>query len=293
MGGLLKVKDVMVRDVVYAEIPESRDGVLKLMSKYGKAGFPVVKKGTRRLVGIVTRSDLINKPDEEQLALLMTRNPITVSEDDPVEEASSLLIENDVRRLPVIRGGDLVGIISIADIVHKVIASSGLLEPIKGFMRRKVTVIWEKTPLPIASIMLRFSGVEALPVINDEGRLSGMISISDIVSCCEVAYREIVSSMKAGMEAQAWDWDTATLIYISKGHLTVPNKLVSDVMVKQVITALEYDSVSSCASKMRNYDIDQLPVVSSLGDFIGMVYDVDLLKALLKKSSLTLPHKIL
>ncbi|HID02294.1 MAG TPA: CBS domain-containing protein, partial [Desulfobacterales bacterium] len=75
----MKVKDVMTSNVIFAEVPGTREQVLKLMLKHKVMGLPVVKKRTKKLVGIVTRTDLMKKPKEEQLALLMTRNPITVS----------------------------------------------------------------------------------------------------------------------------------------------------------------------------------------------------------------------
>ncbi|HPM61814.1 MAG TPA: CBS domain-containing protein, partial [Methanoregulaceae archaeon] len=80
----------MTTEVVTVEIPGNRDDVLKILKRTGISGVPVLKEG--KLVGIITRKDLLRKADETQLGLLMTRNPATVSPDTPVEDAARILI---------------------------------------------------------------------------------------------------------------------------------------------------------------------------------------------------------
>ena len=108
------VKRTMSKNVVSVSVPGNRDKVLDLMRKEKKAVLPVVKEDTDILVGLVTRSDLINNPDEEQIAMLMTRDLITVNPSDDVVVAAQKMIENDVRRVPVVNDdGELVGIIGV------------------------------------------------------------------------------------------------------------------------------------------------------------------------------------
>ena len=59
----IKVDDVMVRDVARAELPGSRDEVLEILKLKHISGVPIVKNG--ELVGIVTRTDMLKKPEEE------------------------------------------------------------------------------------------------------------------------------------------------------------------------------------------------------------------------------------
>jgi len=72
----MKVSDFMTTDVVSVEIPGNRDDVLKILKRTGISGVPVLKDG--KLVGIITRKDLLRKAEETQLGLLMTHDPITI-----------------------------------------------------------------------------------------------------------------------------------------------------------------------------------------------------------------------
>ena len=65
------VKRAMSKNVVSVSVPGNREKVLDLMRKEDKAVLPVVKSDTKQLVGLITRSDLIVNPDEEQIAILM------------------------------------------------------------------------------------------------------------------------------------------------------------------------------------------------------------------------------
>ena len=119
------VKRTMSKNVVSVSVPGNREKVLDLMRKENKAVLPVVKEDTDILVGLVTRSDLINNPDEEQIAMLMSRELISVNPSDQVEDAARKMIDNNVRRVPVVNDdGELVGIITSFDIVSKFSSNS-------------------------------------------------------------------------------------------------------------------------------------------------------------------------
>ena len=113
----MMVKDCMRSDVVYVSVPGTREDVLQLMAEKQINGVPVVKKGTKSLVGIVTRTDLLQKADENQLAMLMVRDPETVTPKTNIKTALKLMIEKNYRRLPVVENDELVGLVSVPDIL--------------------------------------------------------------------------------------------------------------------------------------------------------------------------------
>ena len=114
----MKVKDVMSKELIVTYVPGTRKEVLRTLAKYNVSGMPVLKKDTKEVVGVVTRSDIFRNPDEEQLALIMTSNPYTIGPDDNVEEAAKLLYEHKIHGLPVVnKKNELLGIISPTDIL--------------------------------------------------------------------------------------------------------------------------------------------------------------------------------
>ncbi|MEX2702101.1 MAG: CBS domain-containing protein [Candidatus Baldrarchaeota archaeon] len=278
----MKVSNIMTRNVVYVEVPGNREHLLELMNKHGVMGLPVMKKGTKEVVGIVTRTDLMQKPDEEQIAMLMTRDPIVTTPDTDIKDVAKILLEKNIRRLPVVENGELVGIVTVADIVWKAISRMNIDKPIKPYVQKKITAVWEGTPLPVAYIVMRLADVQALPVLGNEGQLVGIITDTDFISLSEVVDESKVSEVSAASEGTKWSWDASTYIYIAKKKLKLPKKLVSEVMVTNVIKVAEQISVSECAKMMRKYDIDQFPVVNAKGDLVGMITDVNLLNVLLE-----------
>src|SRR5208283_4897475 len=103
------VKDYMTSDVVNVDIPGNRDDVLKILKRTGISGVPVLKN--KKLVGIITRKDLLRKPEETQLGLLMESKPITIGPNADIREAAKLLVDNRIRRLPVVEDGKLIGLL--------------------------------------------------------------------------------------------------------------------------------------------------------------------------------------
>ena len=106
-----------------------------LLKERGFRQFPVVKD--RRLVGIVTDRDLRAAIAQENylvVADVMSPNPVTISEDNTVEEAAQIIHDRKFNSLPVLSTrGELVGIITVTDILN------GLLN-LLGFHRKPARV---------------------------------------------------------------------------------------------------------------------------------------------------------
>jgi CBS domain-containing protein len=92
-----------------------------LMKQFDVGAIPVVDEG--RLQGLVTDRDLVlrvlanrQNPDEVKLGDIITKSPATVTPDTQLSEARDLMAEHKVRRLPVLKGEELVGILSLGDV---------------------------------------------------------------------------------------------------------------------------------------------------------------------------------
>lgn len=138
----MRVEDVMTKDLIAVGPGSSIHAAAALMIDHGISGLPVVDEGGR-LVGILSEGDLIvrQKPrksprwwhlfvsDGEELAReyqratgttvgeVMTRSVICIRPDAPLAAAAALLDEHTIRRLPVVVDGELVGIVSRADLI--------------------------------------------------------------------------------------------------------------------------------------------------------------------------------
>lgn len=273
------VRDVMVREVAYAEIPGNRDDVLKALQDRKVSGLPVVKKG--EVVGIITRSDLLRNREEDQTALLMTRDPVVISPDRSIVEASKLLIQHKIRRLPVVEGKELVGLVTVADIV-RVAEGMNIEESIEPYLEKETVVPWSEMPLPVAGSIMEFAAVEACPVIDTDLKLVGMISDRDLIKASVIEDSVEKTDMSADGGEDAWMWDRV-MRTINK-YYTVSRIRLRDIPVREAMvppkTAFKTDKVSDCAAVMRKNRIDQMPVVKTSRKLMGMLKDTDILRAL-------------
>jgi CBS domain-containing protein len=92
-----------------------------LMRQLDVGVIPVVEGGS--LIGLVTDRDLVIRviaerrdPDDVKLGGIVTKSPVTVTPDTKLSEARDLLAEHRIRRLPVMKGQELVGILSLGDV---------------------------------------------------------------------------------------------------------------------------------------------------------------------------------
>ena len=96
---------------------------IRFMDEKNVGALPVVDNGT--LVGIVSERDYTRKvilkgrsSKETPVSEIMTKQPVTVSPREGVTECMRIITEKRVRHLPVLEGADLVGILSIGDVVN-------------------------------------------------------------------------------------------------------------------------------------------------------------------------------
>jgi CBS domain-containing protein len=151
---MLKVKDIMTKDVIMISPETEIAYATKLLLEKGINGAPVVDaEGT--LVGILCQSDLIAQqkklPIPSLFTLLdgfipltsmkhieravhkvlaitvadaMTPNPVTVQPDATIEEVATIMVDRNYHSLPVVDGGKLVGILGKEDILRTLMSGS-------------------------------------------------------------------------------------------------------------------------------------------------------------------------
>ena len=276
----MSVEDVMTRDVVYTTIPGSRNKVLDLLKEKHVSAVPVVKDES--LIGIVTRSNFLENPEEEQTALLMTRDPITARPYETIETAAMRLIHNEIRRLPVVDGGELVGIVTVSDIIGA-IANLRIEEPIGRYVDTFIVSVWEETPLPLVGRIMELAGVKVVPVLDSTGNLVGIISDKDLIQSSTIVDTIEKSDMSAGSDEDAWTWesmrDTMSLYY-SVSRVELPDVPAKEAMKNNDLSVLHTTPLSECARTMHRRGLRHLPLVKSNQQLKGLVEDIDMLKAI-------------
>ncbi len=276
------VKDVMSKDVVSVSVPGSRDKALEAIVKGGVSLLPVIKEGTKKLVGILTRSDLITNPDEEQIAMLMSRDLVTVELNDSLEDVAEKMVNNNVRRIPVVDGEDLVGIITAFDMVSAAISEMDIKDPVEKYMITTVPTAWDQTPLNVAFEIMSHFGLKSLIGLDKNGELSGILTETDFISESEVISERTEHSSSVGTEGDKWSWDSTSVLYIEKNKLKFTDKVLHEVSSKKITTANTKTKVSTCAERMKSLNVEQLPVLGINGELVGLVRASDLIKALNK-----------
>lgn len=277
----MKVKRVMSKKVVSVSVPGNRETALKLMREENISVLPVVKGDTSKLVGLLTRSDLISNPDEDQIAMLMSRDLVTAEVSDEIETVAQKMIDNNVRRVPVINeDGDLVGIITSFDLVSKALADSDIKSPVGDYMITNIATTWVETPLNVAFESMKLFGLKSILALNNNAKLVGILTETDFIAESEIISERSEHSSTVGTEGDKWSWDSTSVLYIEKNHLRFSDKTVEDVIGDHIEIANEKTKVSDCAKKMKQLNIEQIPVTNVDGDLIGLVRASDLIKAL-------------
>jgi CBS domain-containing protein len=278
---MMKVEDVMTRDVVFVEVPGSRDTALKIMKDKGITSLPVVKND--KLVGIVTRGDIFRNPEEDQIALLMTRQPVFVSPNATINDAARILVENIIRRMPVVDDSDLVGFITVTDIVSA-IADMDIGTPVDDYIIREIVAVWEMTPVDVVGEIMKLANADASPVLDSANRVVGIVTESALLKASKIEDTIEKADLSAGSDEDAWTWeavrDTMSLYY-GVSRVELPSVPVKDIMMAEYESIYHKTGISECARQMRRFDVELLPVVTADEKLEGIIRDSDLVKVLL------------
>jgi len=282
MKGKLKVKDVMTTDIIVAEVPGNREDVLRMFGKYEISGMPVVKAGTKKLAGVITRNDLFRNSDETQLAMIMNDSPVTVSPEDDVKKAAKIFYEKRIHGLPVVEGGEVVGVVSPSDILRLIEKFDG--DEVDGYLSPIFVPVYEETPLPAVMKIFRVTDAGALPVLDGEGMLSGIVADGDLFTFSHLDENVVKSEIGIGEDEDMWSWEgirDVMRLYYETSKIQLPPIPVKEVMVKDVITVFGKTKLSAVAQKMLDHNINQMPVMDERNEIMGIVCDIDLMKTLI------------
>ena len=275
----MKVEEVMSTDLIVGYVPGTVKSALDLLAKHNVSGMPILKKDTKKVVGVLTRTDIFKNADEEQLALIMSKEVHSVTNDQDIKDAAKLLFEKRIHGLPVVnKKKNLVGIISPKDVL-KVLSDKNEREA-ENYFTNIVAPTYQDTPINIAMEIINITSENALPVLNDELKLSGIVTDGDLFKLSHI--RESVSQTNIGMggDEDQWTWEgirDIVRLHYSTSEVTLPQIPVKEIMINDVVKGFKNTTVSEIANSMLKHDISHIPIVDADDRLIGMISDIDLM----------------
>jgi CBS domain-containing protein len=117
----MKVRDIMTSDVASLAPSNTITEVAQQMRLLNVGSLPLVQ--SERLVGVITDRDIVLRvvadgldPQQERAELHMSRDPVTIAPDATTDQASQVMARAQIRRLPVVENGRLVGYLALGDL---------------------------------------------------------------------------------------------------------------------------------------------------------------------------------
>jgi len=144
------VRHVMAQEPKVATTEMTPIDAARLMASYDFGVVPIVDR-ERRLVGVVTDRDIVlrvlasgHDPEEVQLGQIATdKNLVTIGPDATVDEARQRMEENRIKRLPVVEGEALVGVIALGDVAVTIDDPTAVGETVAELSRSLATEMVE------------------------------------------------------------------------------------------------------------------------------------------------------
>lgn len=218
-----KAKDIAQYELVAIDKNASVYQAIKLMVKHDITGLPVIDGPN--LVGIISEKDVLKLLyDVEFLAGsvsdYMTMDLFTFNEEDELTDICRCLIENDFRRVPILREGKLVAIITRADLIR---ANKYKFKPAvphdptlshPNFLRAKdvmtfgLRTVGRNAPVYTAMEAIATGNITGLPVVDDSKKLLGIISEKDLLKLlCEPKAKAGLVQDYMTRDVVTFDWD--------------------------------------------------------------------------------------
>jgi CBS-domain-containing membrane protein len=312
----IRVRDMMTVNPITVPTSCPLDRLIQQLLSSIFTGIPVIDND-QRPVGIITQSDLIYKvklpiklsilPEKERGKLdnfllklppqiakdIMTQPAITINQDKMLMDAVTMMVKNNVKRLPVIdEDGKIVGVLARMDIFGAItqefpdwnafkdrkIALSHL-DRVSHVMRKDTPTVSPQTSVEEVMNMININDLEAVAVITDRGQLQGLIFEHDLLNIFvsyEISIWNYLRYKLSAKKAEPRFTD-----FLKK----IRKKTAAEVMKKDLITILEEAGIDEAIALITYRKIKRLPVIDKDGMFKGLINRESLLRAAIRHES--------
>jgi acetoin utilization protein AcuB len=236
----VKVKDVMQREVTTVAEDESLGLALQVMLWNERRHVPVLRPADGRVVGVIAERDILRayqhdpqRALQQQARMVMKSPPEHIHPDAEMADAAALLVAKRIGCLPVIEVGELVGIVTAADVLGTVAQCSIGSEPkahqvklpgrpVRQYMTVAPHTIGAEQPLPRARASMNSLRVRHLPVLHG-GQLVGVVSERDIA---------LIETLK-GIDPEKVRVEEAMSPWVWSVHPDTPREVVAATMAER------------------------------------------------------------
>lgn len=179
------------RGVEFMDKYKEVGNAIEIMLKKKTSAIPIVdNKDDKKVIGIITERDVLPRGEEFGILVeeVMQRKPIIATPGMMLSDVAKIMVRNGYRRLPTTREGQLIGIITVFDVLEFLSygefkgsnAEEILAERVEKIMERKITAVSPLQDLAEISKLIKETGKGGFPVVENE-KLVGLITASDII----------------------------------------------------------------------------------------------------------------
>jgi predicted transcriptional regulator len=255
------VEDVFSKG--FLEVHEN-DTLSSCLSRFKEEMPPVLavldSKGNYK--GVISRKWIIRSSLDASVTKVKTlmRSAPAVTLHDSLGKVAKLMIESEIRQLPVYSGEKLLGFITDEDVIHGAVMERWGNTRVEEIVTKKPFVIEEDESVGAVLNLLRAEGISHVPIVRD-GKLVGIVSIYDIIEHIFQPRQMQRVGERVGKKVPV---------------LNLPAK---GIMVTPVVTILPETKLRDASEQMHKFDISSLVVVSK-GRPVGIMTKRDFLEPL-------------
>ena len=143
--------------------------------------------------------------------------------------------------------------------------------------------VYIETPINIIMEIINITNENALPVLDDNLKLVGIVTDGDLVKHSQIKEQLQESNIGLGADEDQWTWEgirDTIRMYYATSRVSLPKIPVREIMVTDVKTATKHTPVIEIAKMMIKYNINHIPVVDVNNRLVGMITDIDLMRCI-------------
>jgi len=279
----MNVADVMSSPVYVINVDEPVSHARKLMLRHRISTLLVLNEG--KMVGIVTKSDITNRLaqaeplwrrrpiDQIPIKMLMTESVITIYPEASISQAATLMLENRVHNIPVVKNG-IVGIITRTDLVRYVAENAEEIKTkIAKLMTDEIVSVHRHHTINHVIDEMNRNEIERVVVKDDAGKPVGIISRKSLALNLLTDNEGKLSTKSIKMARKSSPGGQKTYRYVKEVPLTA-----EDIMISPIVSIDVDENISAAAKMMMEEDVTALPV-SDEENIVGILSRTDIIKA--------------